>query len=203
MVIFDCYGVQITQQCKCMQIFKNFLLFFSFMPELKRKGDWMQTYTGKKFWPLDPRSEEINIEDIAHSLAFSCRFNGHCNKFYSVAQHSVFVSTLVRPSEVLAALLHDSAEAYLGDIISPLKIYLPNILEIEKNLKKIIFQYFDIKEYDKQEIIRADKVALYTEMRDIMGKPPETWKEFEHYSQLLPKQKIVPISPKKKRNLVS
>ncbi len=55
------------------------------MQTSNRKGEWIQTYTGKQFWPLDPRPEDIDIEDIAHALALTCRFNGHCDYFYSVA----------------------------------------------------------------------------------------------------------------------
>jgi uncharacterized protein len=170
------------------------------MSELERKGDWMQTYTGKKFWPLDPRAEDVDIEDIAHSLALSCRFNGHCNVFYSVAQHSVFVSELV-PSERLAALLHDSTEAYFGDIIRPIKRDLVGIEEIEGNLRRAISEHFGIGRYNKEDIAHADNVALYTEMRDLMGKPPETWKEFECYHRLLPEQKIIPLGPQESEML--
>ena len=60
-----------------------------------RVGDWIQVYTGGQFWPLDPRPEEIHIEDIAHALALTCRFTGHCREFYSVAQHSLLVSYYV------------------------------------------------------------------------------------------------------------
>ena len=57
----------------------------------ERGGDWMQTYSGFQFWPLDPRPEEIHVIDIAHSLANQCRYAGHCREFYSVAQHSVLL----------------------------------------------------------------------------------------------------------------
>lgn len=57
-----------------------------------RKGDWIQTVTGRPFWPLDPRAEEMDIRDIAHSLSMQCRFGGHCHRFYSVAEHSVWCS---------------------------------------------------------------------------------------------------------------
>ena len=59
-----------------------------------RKGDWLSTYTGKQFYPLDPREEDVDINDIVHSLSQQARFNGHSVKFYSIAQHSTLVSLL-------------------------------------------------------------------------------------------------------------
>jgi hypothetical protein len=108
---------------------------------------WMQTVTGRRFYPLAPRSEDIDIHDVAHGLAMCCRYAGHTSRFYSVAEHCVHVSREVErtlrdanvradiagpygarkngPIEVLqwslAALLHDSSEAYLGDMIRPVK----------------------------------------------------------------------------------
>src|ERR1700693_75116 len=64
-----------------------------------RKGDWIQTFTGRQFWPLDPRPEEVCIEDIAHGLSNECRFAGQCRSFYSVAQHSVLCARNVLPME--------------------------------------------------------------------------------------------------------
>ena len=55
-----------------------------------RKGDYIVTYTGLKFWPLDPRLEEFQAEDIAHALSLLCRANGHVPHFNSVAQHSIY-----------------------------------------------------------------------------------------------------------------
>lgn len=88
------------------------------------RGPYIQTYTGKKFHPFDPKPEEICIEDIAHSLAHICRFNGHTEFFYSVAQHSLIVAHLLKdesPLTQLLGLLHDAAEAYIGDIPAPIK----------------------------------------------------------------------------------
>src|SRR4030043_1424578 len=116
---------------------------------MDRRGTWSQTYTGKKFWSLDPKPEEVDIKDIAHSLAFQCRFNGHTIPFYSIAQHSVLVSKIVPPEQALAGLFHDAAEAYTGDIVAPLKKFLPPVFkEIEKAIEEVIFEHFGIKNID-------------------------------------------------------
>jgi 5'-deoxynucleotidase YfbR-like HD superfamily hydrolase len=141
----------------------------------KRPGDWSQVFTGKQFWTLDPKEEEIDIRDIAHSLALQCRFNGHCEKFYSIAQHSILVSKIVSKEQALAGLLHDASEAYTGDIVRPLKKFIINFKEIELKIEKIIFEKFGIKEVNHSEIKKADNIALVTEMRDLMKESPEKW----------------------------
>jgi hypothetical protein len=85
------------------------------------RGDWMQTYTGKQFWPMDPRASEIDPDDIAHALSLLCRYGGHCSEFYSVAEHCVLMSHAVSPENALTALLHDASEAYLVDVPRPIK----------------------------------------------------------------------------------
>lgn len=85
------------------------------------RSDWMQTYTGRVFWPLEPRPEDVDIVDIAHALANLCRYGGHSKVFYSVAHHSVLVSQIVPPADALWGLMHDSAEAYVIDLIRPIK----------------------------------------------------------------------------------
>ena len=86
---------------------------------------WISTYTDKKFHYLNPTEEEICIEDIAHALALTCRFGGHCSKFYSVAEHSIRVSNIVPETLRLQALLHDAHEAYLHDVPRPIKEDIP------------------------------------------------------------------------------
>jgi uncharacterized protein len=86
--------------------------------------NFIQTYTGIAFDLEHPAAEMIDIRDISHALSMLCRFTGHVQSFYSVAQHSCIVAHEVaaaHPALGLAALLHDAAEAYLGDWSSPLK----------------------------------------------------------------------------------
>lgn len=96
-------------------------------PETDTNGDrgsgkgWMGTSTGKKFWPLAPHSEDVDVRDIARGLAMTCRYGGQVKRYYSVAEHCVLVSRHVAPELALKALFHDCAEAYVGDMIRPLK----------------------------------------------------------------------------------
>jgi hypothetical protein len=99
--------------------------------DVRDNESWIGTFSGLRFWPLDAAAGEINIEDIAHALSKKCRFAGHCEPFYSVAEHSVEVSLRVSPQNALWGLLHDAAEAYLGDIVRPLKKLI--LLRTSKN----------------------------------------------------------------------
>jgi hypothetical protein len=82
----------------------------------------MITYSGIRFDPLDPRPGDVAIEDIAHQLGYQCRYNGAVREYYSIAEHSVLASEHVPSAFALEALLHDAAEAYVGDMIRPIKI---------------------------------------------------------------------------------
>lgn len=142
-----------------------------------RNGDWMQTYTGKQFWPLDPRPEEVCIEDIAHALSNQCRFAGHVQKFYSVAQHSVLVSRAVSKEYELWGLLHDASEAYLVDLPRPVKRYVGGYQLAESRLMAIICERFGLKIGMPYAVREADERALMTEKRDLMPNSPAKWKE--------------------------
>jgi hypothetical protein len=114
-----------------------------------RKGDWMQTFSGRQFWPMDPRPEEVFIEDIAHALAMQCRYAGHCRQFYSVAEHSVHLARYalrVWESADLAmwALLHDASEAYLVDVPRPVKPFLPGYKDAEARVMDAVCDRFGL-----------------------------------------------------------
>jgi hypothetical protein len=142
---------------------------------LPRVGDWMQTYSGGIFWPLDPRPEEVNIEDIAHALANACRYAGHCLRFYSVAQHSVLVSMRCRPENALWGLLHDASEAYLLDVPRPVKPHLPGYKDAEARVMQAITYRYGLPPIMPEDVKEADGRMLATEQRDLMAPPPRPW----------------------------
>src|SRR5271165_5200280 len=101
------------------------------------KDRYLSTYTGKKFFPYDPRPEQICIEDIAHGLSMLCRFVGQCRFFSSVAEHSIAVARLLPANLKLFGLLHDASEAYLADLPRPVKAGLPEYKAIEANVERV------------------------------------------------------------------
>ena len=154
---------------------------------------YVSTFLGNRFYPLEPRIDQIAIEDIAHGLAYQCRFNGQTCDFYSVAQHSLIVASIVPPPMQLAALLHDSAEAYLGDMVKPLKVLLPEFARIEEQVTEIIAAAFGVDFSDYVAIKKADLVALATEKRDLMPYSVESW---DYLDGVLPlPEKINPVGP--------
>ncbi len=162
---------------------------------MNRLGKYIQTASGRLFWPLDPRTEEVVIQDIAHALSNMVRWTGHVSQFYSVAQHAVMVSELVEsvaPHLALAALHHDSAEAYLSDICSPTKEFLffhyenyagvqqvDSFHEVENRVEAAIFKALDIPALmpgDRAVIKAADRAALRLEAEHLMHAfPADDW----------------------------
>lgn len=129
-------------------------------------GHWISTQHVPKFHFLKPTSSEIDIRDIAHSLALTCRFGGHCSRYYSVAEHSVRVSMLVDDKSKLSALLHDAAEAYVPDIPSPIKYVTPEFSMIYKNLEEAILLKFDAYDADWALIKNIDKRLCALEAKE-------------------------------------
>jgi len=170
----------------------------------ERKGDWIQTYSGGKFWALDPRPEEVNIMDIAHALSLQCRFNGQCDSFYSVAAHSVNVAEFIAQTYhdqdpfyseylldeadvkidyedmIMWGLLHDASEAYLPDVPRPIKKFLPEYKAVEDGVMKVVAEKFELPELGEEHenyLKAVDYLLCLVEHKDLgmSGKAPEDW----------------------------
>jgi hypothetical protein len=145
------------------------------MNAVPRKGDWMQTYTGLAFWPLDPQPDEIRILDIAQALSKLCRYGGHCRRFYSVAEHSVLVASKAPDHLKLSALMHDASEAYVIDVPRPLKPWLPGYAEIEDRVEQAIAARFNLPWPLSEEIKQLDERIIEDEREQNMSEPPRFW----------------------------
>lgn len=151
-----------------------------------RVGPWMQTSRGERFFPLDPRQEEIYIEDIANGLAQCGRYNGQrlIDKFYSVAEHSVKMVQYADErrwpaAALLACLLHDAPEGYLNDLNRAMKhamriqasdnrnshydiinAKVENAINVRFNIVEVVNAWhYDIKLLD-QRIVPLEKAAV-------------------------------------------
>jgi hypothetical protein len=176
----------------------------------------IRTFTGRSFWPLDPRPEEVDIEDIAHALSLICRFTGHTYCFYSVADHSLRVSrlaeqmTMAEPGApalrakaarqmALWGLLHDASEAYLCDVPSPLKrapgfggLYRRH----ESTLMDAIKARFNLPPHEPAVVKHADRTLLNTEARDLMDVPVTDLDQWQCGYEPLP-EPIFPLDPQR------
>jgi hypothetical protein len=166
----------------------------------------IQVYSGGVFDPLVPDPADLDIADIAHALSLQCRFNGHTKKHYSVAQHSVHCTTYLfagdlfptTAKQVRTALLHDAAEAYLGDMPSPLKqdpVFGASYRTIEDHVMRAVVERFDIEWPVPPEVKEIDLRMLATERRDLLNSSPESDAIWEPWLvDVIPYEKeIVPV----------
>ncbi len=168
-----------------------------------RNGDWIQVRSGGRFYPLDPRPEEVFIEDVAFALSNVTRFSGHC-EFYSVAQHSVLVSRHCDQADALFGLLHDSAEAYICDLSRPVKQSLRRagivvFDTIEGAIMDAVCQRFGLPLIQPESVDRADVLLLATEARDLMAPLTPGWRHTVENGYPVLEERIVPWTPLKAR----
>jgi len=162
---------------------------------------YIRTFTGGYFYPQQPEQLVPDIRDIAHALSLVCRYNGHLKDFYSVGQHSLIVekhatqvmkdiNPNIHPSSLrlfsLQALLHDATEAYIPDMPSPIKQFLPDFKSMEKRLQKHLMKSFGLPENIHSIIHSVDKYIRRDEIESM-----QNWDE-TFTSDRLSKFKITP-----------
>jgi hypothetical protein len=136
----------------------------------------MTTYSGLEIDPMKLKESDIKIEDIAHALSLLCRGSGHLKYFYSVGQHSINCSDEAETRGyskriILACLLHDSSEAYISDIVRPVKANLPEYVSVEKNILGTIFEKFgigDLSAAENDKWKKVDDEMMETELMRLM-----------------------------------
>lgn len=142
---------------------------------------YIRTYTGKKFYPMDPQPEAIDIKDIAHALSLVCRGNGHVKTFFSVAQHCINCAMEAEARGlsqrvVLGCLIHDASEAYMSDVPRPFKQFLGEYLAQEEKLLEVVYSKFlgsSLTEEEKRIIKQIDDDMLYYDLRELLEEPQE------------------------------
>jgi uncharacterized protein len=142
---------------------------------MERYGDWMQTYSGKQFWPLDPKPDEIFMEDIAHALSLMCRYGGHSIMFYSVAEHCCHIHDYLDDEFKTWGLMHDASEAYIVDIPRPLKPFLAGYKDAERKVMDAVCDRFGMDHHEPPIVKNADTRILGDEQRQVMSAPPAPW----------------------------
>lgn len=143
---------------------------------------YIETFTGKRFYPLDPTPFDVCIEDIAHALSRQCRFAGHVKDFYSVAEHSIWTAYVLEVTghdsrTQLWGLMHDASEAYLVDLPTPLKtgVFGEAYRKAEANLMKVIADKFGLGECP-EAVYEYDAAMLSSEARQFMFYNPDNWR---------------------------
>lgn len=137
----------------------------------------MNTYTGRRFDPMQMTPEDVSLRDIAHALSLLCRGGGHMKYFYTVGLHSLNCAREAAARGwsdrvVLACLFHDASEAYLSDIIRPVKAHLTNYLEIEEQIMQMILTHFHLGDLTPEENAlwrQIDDEMLSQELKNLMN----------------------------------
>lgn len=139
--------------------------------------DYMCTYTGQMLKPMELKPEDISLEDISHALSLLCRGGGHLKHFYSVGQHCINCAKEAEARGwgtrvILGCLVHDAAEAYISDIIRPVKKHLPAYTNIEDKILTAVYERFGLgglTEEELRQIRQIDNEILENEIPVLMS----------------------------------
>lgn len=140
-----------------------------------REGNFVETFSGRRFYPFDPSPDEVRLADIAWGLARTCRFGGHCRHFYSVALHSLHVGSELAdrgPRMELYGLFHDAGEAYIGDVPRPIKVEFDGLARAEDRILEAVWTAFDLAPPTEEEwaaVMAADDRLLAYEAAELLA----------------------------------
>jgi len=129
----------------------------------------LQLYSNTWFDLDNPDPSLIEIEDIAHALSLQCRFTGHCNEFYSVAQHSIIVASILPDEYKFFGLMHDAHEAYVHDVASPMKTILPDYNRIEDKMWRAVATKYSLPLELPSAVKEADRSVCLAEKNALLG----------------------------------
>jgi hypothetical protein len=143
-------------------------------------GNTIRLRSGKYLDLLNPKPSDFEFADIAGGLSKICRFGGQCEFFYSVAEHSYHCATVAKEDglsieDQRAVLMHDAAEAFIGDVVKPLKIALPDYEIIETIMEECIVSRFDLGNTPLAFIKEIDQAMLIAERRRMFSKDSVEW----------------------------
>jgi hypothetical protein len=143
---------------------------------------WLGTNSGKVIHLDVTDPEQITLDDIATGLSNVCRFNGQIKQFYSVAQHSMYVASLVPDRWKLQALMHDATEAYICDVPTPLKRELGEAYsKYEREIARAIGIKFNLELEHLADVVKqADRIMLVTEHHELQAQPADWGPDYEN-----------------------
>lgn len=130
---------------------------------------------------VNPDPETIDIKSIAAALSKICRYGGHCHMFYSVAEHSIHATAMAASDgfggdALVAVFLHDAAEAYVGDMVKPLKVTMPQYWDAEQRITRAIESKFSVQFKPFQDTIkRYDRIMLKAEKTSMWPNDSNPW----------------------------
>ncbi len=145
------------------------------------RGYWKETYTGAKFYLMDPKPEEVVMEDVLHSLAYQCRYTGHCLRWYSVAEHCCLIADYVRdvlhgsPRDQFNALMHDAPEYITGDISRPMKYGIPGLKPSLAHIDKVVYKALGVTDPEPRWLKEIDARIIVDERTQNMVDSGNEW----------------------------
>ncbi len=166
---------------------------------VKNGESFLQTYTGKLVSVQKPDPKDLDPLDMIHAISLSCRFNGHCSRLYTVGEHTLNGDFIIRKlAGDFAPLrkswfIHDLTEAYVGDVIRPVKRHLPEFKDIEKVFHKALCEKFGLQGvFNEEGVHQIDNYVVMWEKEYLLpkevywpGMPDISWLKLPQLPQRL------------------